>query len=258
MSVKNACKAKIGISCACLLLSACAANLQPQAEENTPDVNTHKAVQSAHAWVNKSVEYRWNSQQIYQAAANRIYQYMGGEKEGKWGVILDLDQTVFDNSGFQALLLERGAGSYDHHLWNEWVESSQATLVPGALFFLEEVKRLGGLVIIVSNRSDHHKPASENNLVALGVPYDEILLMSGERSKVARWQSAINEIGFMPVLWLGDQITDFPLFDEDYTGDDCPSFTAAYSYAAPEDAFLSEQLGRCIFVIANPLYGAWK
>lgn len=258
MNVKNACNAKIIISCVCLILSACAANLPPQTEKHTPVERVHKSVQSAYAWVNGSVEYRWNSQQIYQAAANRIYQYMGDEKERKWGVILDLDQTVLDNSGFQALLLERGVDSYDHQLWSEWVERSQATLVPGALVFLEEVKRLGGLVIIVSNRADHHKQASENNLAALGVPYDEILLMSDDRSKVARWQSAISDIGFMPVLWIGDQITDFPLFNEDYTGDDCPLFSTAYSYAATEEAFLSEQLGRCIFVIANPLYGGWK
>ena len=256
MMSKKQCSKKIVTLCLSLILSACAAN-QSQQSDAALQQGGKQAGQSAYLWVSESAEYQWNTQLIYQAAANRVYQYLGGKKEGKWGVFLDLDQTVLDNTGFQQLLLERKA-TYDQLLWDEWVKMEQASLVPGALVFIEEVKRLGGLVVFVSNRAHYLQQATENNLLTLSVPYDEMFLRSGRRNKTARWHGAMKNIDFTPVLWLGDQVTDFPLFDEDYDGDDCPAFAAAYSYNAPTDAFLSEQLGRCIFVVANPVYGTWN
>src|SRR5215207_8076425 len=50
-------------------------------------------------------------------------------------VVVDVDETVLDNSAFQATLL-KNRQSYDSRLWTEWVDRAAATALPGAVEFL--------------------------------------------------------------------------------------------------------------------------
>ncbi len=214
--------------------------------------------ESATQWLSASVESKWSSQLVYQNAASRVYQFLGsGLKEDRWGVLLDLDETVFDNTGFQKMLNERDL-PFSQIRWRQWVESAKAGLIPGAAAFVHEVKRLGGLVIFVSNRHESSRSATRRNLQALGIPFDEIYLRQQDKNKYSRWQTAIREMDFTPVLWAGDQVGDFPVFLEWYKADGCPDFKQSYQYPVEEKDWHPEQLGRCIFLIANPIYGDWK
>jgi 5'-nucleotidase (lipoprotein e(P4) family) len=242
--------------CSSLHTNTAAVNsLQSDSVEQCADASA--PVQSAYHWIDRSAEYQWNSELIYQLAARRVYEFVGGETQEKWGVILDLDETVLDNRKFQQALSEQGEG-YSQQRWNSWVMTQQSELVPGSLFFLREVKRLGGLVVFVSNRSVAVTEATRQNLESLAVPFDDLYLMDKDKGKQERWKRALAQYEFTPVLWVGDQLADFPLFEEDYTADHCPEFSAAYGYPLQESPLFSEQLGRCIFVIANPMYGRWS
>src|SRR5262249_27475133 len=52
-------------------------------------------------WVRTSAEYRALATQVYRAAAGRLPALSKGLAPGSWGVILDADETVFDNSEYQ-------------------------------------------------------------------------------------------------------------------------------------------------------------
>ena len=46
-------------------------------------------------------------------------------------IIMDLDETVLDNSKYQIELFKKSE-KYNPESWNKWVEKEEADLVPGA------------------------------------------------------------------------------------------------------------------------------
>lgn len=66
-------------------------------------------------------------------------------------MILDLDETVLDNSVFEAGMTDSG-GSYSDAAWTGWMNERSAGLVPGAKKFLEFASAVGVAPIYVTNR----------------------------------------------------------------------------------------------------------
>lgn len=103
------------------------------------------------------------------AEASAYAQSVAAEREGKpWAVILDLDETVLNNVEYQ-IARERIGEGYSPESWYAWTQEAQATLVPGAADFLDQVNAAGGHVAFVTNRTDREQLATENNLAELGV-----------------------------------------------------------------------------------------
>jgi len=83
------------------------------------------------------------------------------------------------------------------------------------------VHALGGLVAIVTNRDTGNDVVTRTNLKTLGIWFDyEIGQKGGEPSENSqRWRDAVTILAQRgggsprPVLWLGDQVTDFPILD---------------------------------------------
>lgn len=67
-------------------------------------------------------------------------------------VILDLDETVLDNSAFQARGV-RDTSTYSEAAWNRWAEERKAGAIPGAIEFLTHAKSRGVAPFYVTNRS---------------------------------------------------------------------------------------------------------
>ena len=198
-------------------------------------------------WVRTSAEYRALASQVYRAAASRLPALTKGLAPGSWGVILDADETVFDNSEYQRRRSEVDS-AWTRPSWDSWCNERAAGAVPGAVEFTNTVHKLHGRVAIVTNRSDAVCPATRDNLVALGVVPDILLCQApGEGDKNPRFQRVQNGgvVAGIPALkvveWIGDNIQDFPGLTQE----------------SKNDSTAIANFGQRYFVVPNPMYGSW-
>ena len=163
-------------------------------------------------------------------------------------MVLDADETLLDNSTYQNERAARGEG-YSMQSWTAWVKRREAAAVPGAIAFTKHVHEVGGVVAVVTNRSDAECPDTKANLQALGVVYDVVLCRpdAGTWDKRPRYRAlASGKAGIMPaeiVAYVGDNIQDFPGLNQQ---------VRHRSDAAFRD------FGMRFFVIPNPMYGSWE
>ncbi len=157
-----------------------------------------------------------------------------------WGVILDVDETILDNSDYN----KRTNETYDKGTWATWVKEKHATLLPGAREFIRSVQDLNGRIVLVTNRDESACPDTEANLNALGITYDLILCdKAGNQDKNSRFDAVqTGTTGALPPIkvlaWVGDNIRDFPKLSQQSLGD-------------------LNVFGTRYFVLPNPMYGSW-
>ncbi len=199
-------------------------------------------------WVRNSAEYRAVFEQTYRLAATVLESKAAGREPGSWAVAIDADETLISNSE-QSKTQALGPPRPFEEAWDEWVNRREAPVLPGVRPFLETVRGLGGKIAVVTNRRQHHCDQTADNLRAENVPFDVILCRTDERSKEPRWQrvrsgEAAEDLGPVEILmWLGDNIHDFPELGQELRGDGAEAF----------DAF-----GDTFFILPNPLYGSWE
>ena len=199
-------------------------------------------------WFRNSAEYRAAAITVYRAAEARVTELARNERAGTWAVILDADETVLDNSEYQRRLAANG-GSYSDASWNAWVNERTAPAIPGAIDFISAVRRLGGRVAIVSNRDDVVCDATRDNLRSLGIPADVALCrinrVSDKNPRFEAVQQGTTSAELPPLrvlLWVGDNIQDFPLLMQNMRG-------APATYSLFGDRY---------FMLPNPMYGSWE
>ena len=213
----------------------------PPAVQKTPELD-----RAAH-WVRNSAEYQALVRQAYNLASVHLRELAAGRDEGTWAVALDADETIIDNSAYERELTLKGLKSTDER-WDRWVARRAAPPLPGVVEFLDLVHELGGRVAVVTNRIDEHCPDTRANFRAFEIPFDVILCRVGDRRKEPRWKSLGNGTASpdLPpleiILWVGDNIRDFPNFDQDVR------FASGEAFA---------KFGRRYFVLPNPVYGSW-
>jgi len=208
-----------------------------------------RAIRDGVHWVRSSAEYRASALQAWRAAAARLPALSGRRAAGTWAVVLDADETLLDNTAYQLQLAEAGRG-HDPQLWLAWCRRREAGAVPGAAAFLAEVRRLGGRIAVVTNRSEQVCADTEANLEALGLPFDVVLCRpeGGPGDKQPRWTSLEEGTaapGLPPlelVLWAGDNIADFP----------------GLSQTSRDEPGALDAIGDRYFVLPNPMYGSWE
>lgn len=201
-------------------------------------------------WTRSSAERRATVVQAYRAARERLEAMAAaGELDGgPWAVSLDVDETVLDNSLYQKERVELGA-SFTPYTWTRWVARREAPVLPGVVAFVDRVRELGGIVALVTNRTDDECPDTRVNLDEEGVGFDLLLCKTGPSEKEARWrmiEEGTADAAVPParlVLWVGDNIRDFPGLDQDLRFED-------------ETAF--GDFGDRFFVLPNPMYGSWS
>jgi 5'-nucleotidase (lipoprotein e(P4) family) len=220
-------------------------------------------------YVQTAAEYRACCLQAYNLAACRLREGVERTKNAakKPAVILDLDETVLDNSGFEALLVRSGI-VYDQRLWDLWEEESpkQVALVPGAGDFIHEAERLGVTVVYVSNRS-HRKPTAAT-LERLGVPAkkDEFLKLKADKAdpgdKTGRFKEVEDQ--FEVLLYVGDNLRDFDdhfrfTLDDGKDGrtTDPAKLDAAIQERKEKVDKVREKWGSKWIILPNPQYGEW-
>ena len=130
-------------------------------------------------WMQRAQEYRAITEQTYRAAADRldaalkesnwdalVPEERGNDAKGlKPAVVLDLDETVLDNSPYQARLVRDGK-EYDELSWDQWVAEKKAKAIPGVVDFARAANEKGVTLLYISNRAVHLKEATLANLRA--------------------------------------------------------------------------------------------
>ena len=162
-------------------------------------------------------------------------------------IVLDVDETVLDNSPFQAKCILEST-SYPVN-WDEWCKLSQAKALPGAIDFLKYAKSNGLHIYYVTNRKIHLKEFTVKNLNDLGFPdadNEHVIMRTTVDSKEPRRQELLAKYHIS--LLFGDNLNDFSDVFEKKDSD---------SRAAEVDK-AKALFGQRFIVLPNAMYGDWE
>ncbi|NID06180.1 acid phosphatase [Luteibacter jiangsuensis] len=173
----------------------------------------------------------------------------------KPAVVLDIDETVLDNSPYQARLIRSG-GEFNEADWAAWCKEAIARPLPGALAFTKFAAAHGIAVIYISNRAKDLDEATLANLRAAGFPVAGKDSFLGLGTFVEGCEQVGSEKGcrrqrvakdYRVLMQFGDQIGDFA----NVLGNTAEGREKAM---APYTGWIGERW----FVLPNPTYGAWE
>lgn len=205
----------------------------------------HKAL--ALLWIQNAAEYRALSHQAYNMAIDRLREALSNKRKGRpLAVVLDIDETVLDNMPFEVsnLLSDK---AFDMEAWDNWVEMKKARALPGVVRFTNEATKLGVEVFYVSNRRIKGLESTYQNMVeqGLSVKRENIYLKTTTSSKLDRRATILERYDI--ALLIGDNLIDFHERFENLSSSDRSTFVDSYS----------QEFGRRLIVIPNPIYGDW-
>jgi len=170
-----------------------------------------------------------------------------GTSGKKRAVVVDIDETVLDNSPYNGGFVDKDIGYPTG--FAEWVNAAKADVVPGAVGFLNYVVEKGADVFYITNRKIRFKDATIKNLKALGFPQvlDDHLLMR-EKSSNKEPRRQIVQKDHRIVLLMGDNLNDF---------DNIFSKKGIDERSAAVDT-VKDKFGAQFIVLPNPMYGDWE
>ena len=170
------------------------------------------------------------------------------ERKMTRAVVVDVDETVLDNSPHQAELIKNRM-PFTNSIWTAWVNRRQAKAIPGAVEFLKYANSKGARVFYVSNRNEAEKQGTIDNLKAVGFPdvsEETVLVRATESGKEARRQSISAKHRI--VLLMGDNLNDLSNVFERKSVDE--------RFAEVDK--IRELFGRKYIVLPNAMYGDWE
>lgn len=239
-------------------VSAVMAGCQPNAEgasarsgRTNPESPTQDYLTAATLFVQQSAEYRALCYQAYALAKLRVAEYAanGGSTENPPAVVLDLDETVLDNSAYTAWQIEQNR-AFDYETWAQWCDLGEAPEVPGAGDFLRYADELGITLYYVSNRDESALEATMRNMLALDMPQvkpEHFMLKTTTSDKTERRQ-AVEALGYEIILLIGDNLGDHHERYDKVSNDQRRNYV-------DEDR---DRFGERFIVLPNPLYGTWE
>jgi len=201
-------------------------------------------------WVQRAEEYKASAEQTYRAAADKldialkeahwdalVPEERGNDARGlKPAVVLDLDETVLDNSPYQARLVRDGK-EYDEMSWDQWVAEKKARPVPGVVDFARAANEKGVTLLYISNRAVHLKEATLANVVPgceqAGSEKNCRRRLAGQKYRV--------------LMQFGDQMGDFVEVTAN-TRDGRAALLEQYH----------DWFGERWWMLPNPTYGGWE
>lgn len=240
----------------------------PAAAQSTDALN-------AALWQKTSVEYAASVRQAWHSARTALPRALKDKKH--WtalpeqrslgpkrlkklppAIIVDIDETVLDNSPSQAMFFDRSGGRFDPKIWAEWTAQARARALPGAAEFLRDARARGVTVFYVTNRDKAEEAGTRRNLNEQGFEVRDLpsipslgdtLLLRGEREnwgsdKTSR-RAAVAE-HFRIIMLGGDDLNDF--------------FSARISPAerAERARDFEAWWGERWIILPNPTYGSWE
>jgi len=220
----------------------------------------------ANLYIQTAAEYRACCFQAYNLASFRLKERLAIEsvkkKDPKFAVIMDLDETVFDNGAHQATML-RGNLAYDQAKWDSYEEfdGDEVTLIPGAKEFILEADKLGVSVVYISNRNERFREQTTAVLKRLELPLpskDFLKLSTTTSNKTTRREEVDSK--FFVLLLIGDNLRDF---DDEFRARELKDKTPEELTAAIQERKATVDKERAKFgdrwiILPNPAYGEWQ
>jgi 5'-nucleotidase (lipoprotein e(P4) family) len=198
-------------------------------------------------WVKESNEYKAICHQVYSNALGEINNKLHYNRSSlnipnhNFAVVMDLDETVLDNSDYQVDILSKNQ-TFSIESWSLWVKEEKASLVPGAFNYITFLRDNNIQIIFISNRMNERLESTKNNMRKLGIYADEdiYLLRKNKQDKKTVRRNEIDKLtgrmstydSFTIIQYLGDAMGDFEYNESDRFGADQ-------------------------FIFPNPMYGKW-
>ncbi|WP_141534307.1 5'-nucleotidase, lipoprotein e(P4) family [Bacillus thuringiensis] len=238
----------IGITVLSLFLMSFSVNAQQntRSNPNLQDQNTMSVL-----WFQTSGEAKALYHQGYNIGKMRLDEIIKKKPQNnskKIAIVLDLDETVLDNSPYSAWMVSTG-NKYTQDTWLQWVNKTDAKALPGAVEFLTYANTKGVDIYYISNRKEEEKTATIKNLQRIGAPQANsehvVLKKKGEHGKETRRQDVAKTHRIE--LLFGDNLADFSGFD------DLSVAERGQTVDKRKDEF-----GKKLIVFPNPMYGDWE
>ena len=246
---------------ATLVLVAALALTAPAQGQDPPAHDLLNAV----LWTQRSVEFKATALTAFALARIRLDQALADpgwtaapkEQTGAYqslppAVIVDLDETALDNSGYQAWMVLKDT-TFDPKTWNAYVKTVTSLAIPGALEFTKYADGKGVKVFYLSNRTAEEEEATRKNLEALGFPMGapvDTMLMTRKQpdwGSVKGTRRAHVAKGYRILLNIGDNFGDFV---DEFRGSETERLKVLEEHR--------DRWGREWIMIANPTYGSFE
>lgn len=207
---------------------------------------------NATLWMQHSAEYRACCLQTYKNAKTALAQNLKDKQTDKpAAVVLDIDETVLDNSYYEAYMAYEGT-SFSDSTWAIWTGKAEATEIPGAIDFLKYARELGVEIIFISNRYPSELESTMKNMQNLGFPEiaaENFYLKEKDATSCKKERREIVSEKYEIIMLVGDNMGDFTEeFDERKTTGDM----------IEETDKAIDLLGSKYIVLPNPTYGTWE
>jgi 5'-nucleotidase (lipoprotein e(P4) family) len=226
------------------------------AQQAVPAANNDYQLGAA-LYMQKAAEYRALAYQAFNLARwqldadldkKNVKKLPKAERNRPRALIVDIDETVLDNSPQQANLIKNHL-AFNNPSWYAWGEMRKAKAIPGAVDLVNYAVSKGVKVFFSSNRDEVQKQATIDNLKNVGfrdVTTDSVVLRQSESSKEPRRQAIAAK--YRIVLLMGDNLDDFSnVFERRSVAD---------RFAETDKA--RDMWGRRFIVLPNAMYGTWE
>jgi 5'-nucleotidase (lipoprotein e(P4) family) len=176
-----------------------------------------------------------------------------GIKTKPLAVVVDIDETMLNNSPFETMLIDSADNLAG---WQNWTSKASAKPLPGALEFVKYAESKGVEVFYITNRDDNERLVTIKNLVNAGFPFatedhlytkSDLSYSTGNTSSKAGRRAKVAE-NHEIILLIGDNLNDFSEVFEDRSKNDGKETVEQNR----------EQFGKKFIILPNPIYGAWE
>jgi acid phosphatase len=215
-------------------------------------------------WTQRSVEYKANALTVFalarirldQALADKSWTAAPAEQKGDFAnlppaVILDVDETLLDNSLYQGWMLKNNM-TFSTKTWNEFCAAQVSLAIPGAVDFAKYADSKGVKVFYITNRDAVTEKDTRENMQKLGFPMGgnvDTFLMQNEQKDWGSAKStrrAVVTKDYRVLLNMGDNFGDF---DDRYRSSEAERLKA-YEADMP-------YWGKQWLMLPNPTYGSF-
>jgi acid phosphatase len=225
---------------------------------------------NATVWFQAAIERELVYREVYRAAGERLSAALADKgwdalpqaDRGRVDVrhlppaiIVDVDETVLDNSPEQVRQLRAGHG-FDPALFDAWVDEGRAKALAGARDFLQAAAKRGVTVFYISNRDAAQRAVTAANLRAQGFPIDDDAQFLGLGTPVPDCEGRGSDkscrrqlVGrtHRVLMLFGDQLGDFVQ----------PASNTPEGRRAAVAPYLG-WIGQRWWMLPNPMYGSWE
>ena len=240
-----------------LIVTGCAQKSETKTEEKKDSDNkitlTYDQLRSREntmstLWYQNSAEVKALYLQGYNIATTRMKELLKIPTEKPYSIVLDLDETVLDNSPYQVQNVKDGT-AFNPENWDKWVQKAEAKPVAGAKEFLQFCDKNKVQIYYISDRTDAQVDATIKNLEAQGIPVqgrDHIMLKKdSDKTKEGRREEVRKHTNL--VMLFGDNLVDFIDFSKTSVSD-----------REKQLEEVKNEFGEKFIMFPNPMYGSWE